>query len=443
MRGVAKDLLNPPSDSKRLKAQNHDIQVAMALASLRGLEYKFGRLHGEPVDASTYLDWKTFRFTPRADDVEFVSPEGLSAVDFALASSANALGFPPRRIDRPGDEPTYVANGIVNFPPEGRFWYTDGGTINNEPLGQSFDLSNDVDDRDPLGDDEQRLHILVHPHPTSPPGPNDPHWASASVKPAWTMTVARAFKLQTTQSVFTDLRHAEKTNSRLEWTSRLAELLSTKLPDTHDTRDALTAFIDKVGGEKAALEARVADAVDADPVIGLASSGTSVKDLLERALGLASGLGGKRPVAVEVVSPITLPEAHQPIPETGRLPTAESLLAGEFLFHFGGFLDERLRLSDFGLGYRSMRAWLDGGLVRNGLDKHAANHALSAVDARYENAWDRRYGDASLRNFPPPPGEQRKDRKRRRRLYRQLARVAFHEGIWHGLLGRDRSIFRP
>ena len=72
---------------------------------------------------------------------------------------------------------------------------------------------------------------------------------------------------------------------------------------------------------------------------------------------------------MEVVSPLVLPEA--------KTTAVSHMLAGEFLFHFGGFLAERLRQSDFDLGYRSTLEWLKaGGLRDHGLDHDAPRRGL-------------------------------------------------------------------
>jgi hypothetical protein len=89
-------------------------------------------------------------------------------------------------------------------------------------------------------------------------------------------------------------------------------------------------------------------------------------------------------------------------------------LAGEFLGHFGGFLNEGLRWNDFALGYRSTRIWLDG-LEDLGIDGSLATGARGAVDERYDAAWNTGMGTRSLRSL---------DRRDRRRVWR----TAWHTG---------------
>jgi hypothetical protein len=105
---------------------------------------------------------------------------------------------------------------------------------------------------------------------------------------------------------------------------------------------------------------------------------------------LVTGLAGKQKVWVDVVSPLILPGPRIPL---------EQLLAGEFLAHFGGFLNERLRLNDFALGYRSMQEWL-GGLEGLEIAPRLAERARAAVDGRYESSWETHTGSARFGSLP-------------------------------------------
>jgi hypothetical protein len=97
-----------------------------------------------------------------------------------------------------------------------------------------------------------------------------------------------------------------------------------------------------------------------------------VLSLLQR----ASGLHGKRQVTVEIISPDI---------DGGDTPAALKL-SGEFLFHFGGFLDIRFRRSDFDLGARNAMTWLGSWLPGRVKDPDGV---LAEVRARYEKrGWD-------------------------------------------------------
>lgn len=385
LRKDASDLLQPPKEFSGRPVQQQGIKIHMSLACLRGLTYRLARLHGRPIESTTYLDWGTFTLAPKATLDEYLEPTGASPLDFALASGANALGFPPAPLNRTlreEDQKQLARGEIIDLPDpwSGWLWYTDGGTIENQPLGRAVDLANEID-KDGLG---RRLALLIHPHPATPP--KDDSWAEPNRRPPWITTLARADRIQRTQSLYEDLRRAEKTNSRLEWTQRLLAVLEGAVDDK--ARAQLADLVGKFRAEKTAIGRHEAEAVAAE---GPAAEGAT-KELLEEALQFATGLSGKHAVAVDVVSPLLLDEAGK--------TSVENLLAGEFLGHFGGFLNEDLRMSDFVLGYRSMLRWLER-LGEYDVSPDLAQRAYRAARRRVSAEWDRfRFGTKTMRDLP-------------------------------------------
>jgi predicted acylesterase/phospholipase RssA len=396
MRSAAVQLLDPPAAFRGRTHQGSPITVHMALGCLRGLNFRMGRLEGPPIEATTFLDWGEFTLRPGMPVTDYTEPKDASVVDFALASGANTFGFPPKALNRkarPEDIELVKENEITNLPPDwsGWLWYTDGGTMDNEPLGRAFDIANTID-TDGAG---RRIHLLIHPHPDATS--TDSAWTIPSERPDWTATFLRCDKLQRTHNIYDDLRLAEKTNSRVIWSEHLRNAVTPLLQAQNDAWVAtLSQVLTTINEEKAAIDRNEADAIqpsdeakkDADSV---AVSGLDAVELFRRVLASATGLGGKEPARIEVVSPLLLPEAK------GR--PVEDLLAGEFLFHFGGFLDERLRWSDFSLGYRSMQTWLEG-LEGFGLTAEDAKIAQAAVAAGYRAEWNTGWGTKRLKSLP-------------------------------------------
>jgi hypothetical protein len=107
---------------------------------------------------------------------------------------------------------------------------------------------------------------------------------------------------------------------------------------------------------------------------------------LEELLLQAAGLTNKREIPVAIISP--------KIDPTVTL-TADEQLSGEFLFHFGGFFDQKFRESDFSLGYRNARTWLETWPPGRVTDPATA---LAAVNNAYQGLpWgELSEGDASL-----------------------------------------------
>jgi len=381
LRALGQTLLDPPGtpDPNR---QLTKIQLSYTIASLRGLEYQLARLGRAPVPSVTYVDYFDHVLEPATTTDALVGKGGKQTtakwpLDAALASAANAMGFPPYLLDRTAQWQAYVNEGVDNLPPGKQMWYTDGGTIDNEPLGRTLDLTNRVDEG--AGDD-RRLHLLIHPHPTAATSAS--HWADPKLQPSFAQTAIRAFGLQRAQSLYRDLKQAEKTNSHIAWVESMIARLGPELdalPDANRARVA-TALRDTLN-EITAAKAAFGGARSGPPA---SPTGASPSDLLDQVARAASGTGGKRAARIDVISPLLLPEVAD------GSHTVEQMLSGEILFHFGGFLDETMRRNDFDLGYRSTLEWLKSdGLAELGLPKADTKRAVAAAQKAYKpgNGW--------------------------------------------------------
>jgi hypothetical protein len=289
------------------------------------------------------------------------------------------MGFPPLVVNRTASAQGYRDNGITDFPAGGHLWYSDGGTLNNEPLGRTLDLVSEIDGREP--GDFTRLHLLIHPHVHAMPSPTA--WADKGNAPTWAATLMRALSIMLAQGVYDDLRTVQKTNTRLTWLDELDGVVGAQLDQLAPAEraglaQALTTVLRSFDGQRAELPGHrnpsLADSVDtADP-----------RALLQAVVATVAGLVEKRQTAVEVISPMLV----------GGTAAAGSdrLLAGKAMADFGGFLDEHLRVSDFNLGYRCALEWLD---ARNSL----VQYGLTAADNKLAV-------DAATEAYKPPPASE-------------------------------------
>jgi predicted acylesterase/phospholipase RssA len=409
LRAAAETLLAVPvgvNGEPSAHRQQVPVRLAVALTNLRALDYQLARQHGRPpVTALTHLDWSAVELRAGLPVEALTGPAHGSVLDAVLASAANALGFPPVLLDRRVDRSAYEANGIRNFPESGFCWYTDGGTVDNEPLGRTLDVAGLLD-RD-AGPDVQRVQLLIHPDPTS--SPTGDEWADPGARYSWLEVLRRVEKLQGIQTLYDDLRTLERTNTRLRWLDDLQAALAPVLgrldaASSEAVRAALLEVAGRIAGERqhfdqlhaenlgeahvgpgAAAEARVVGARPApmplrhvvDHLSAEAVADLPLGALFERVSAEVSGLSGKRAVALEVISPEAIAR------EAGK--SVDELLAGAFLGHFGGFLDERLRASDFDLGYESTLRWFEsGGLAAHGVTREVCQRA--AAEARRAKA---------------------------------------------------------
>jgi hypothetical protein len=214
---------------------------------------------------------------------------------------------------------------------------------------------------------------LIHPHPTA--APVGDAWADPGNPPTWTDTLIRADHLQRTQSLYDDLRQVTKTNTRIGWLDRLVDELGPVLEglpaeDKGKVAEALGKVLTDIDKERAQLPAHGGEA-------GPTPAIEDVAGRLRSVLNLVAGVSGKQAVELDVISPLVLPEAR----EVG----VDNMLAGEILFHFGGFVDENMRKSDFHLGYASALQWMsDGGWQNHGVNADDAHTVLASAQAAFQ-----------------------------------------------------------
>jgi len=395
LQAMASDLLAPNGIKDGLPEvprQGHSITISMALASLAGLTYNLASLSGKTaVAASTYLDF--YNVTLTKDDDANVYVRYASG---AIASGSNAMGFPPLRLNRKSHEQEYIDAGLEGFPADGEFWYTDGGTVDNEPLGRSIDLAGAIPS------DDERVHLLIHPDPGAPSSHMTEVFGGDAPTPPWVRTATHALSMMQAQSIYDDLRTLEKTNSRLAWVRTIGPSLregleqgleSSGLPaDKRDEiRDHVTTVLSEALAEVRGQQRQIEETSKRKPNPRSDAGGMDYAATMGALVEAASGLEGRDPVKVEIVSPALGADPGQ---------SPSSLLAGAFLFHFGGFIDIEFRKSDFALGYRNMTYWLENCLAAHlpGVD---LGPALSAVGRAYDElGWDGiRHGGATLNSL--------------------------------------------
>jgi predicted acylesterase/phospholipase RssA len=408
LRVMAEALLGDPGAPDGPRRQSEPVHLSFSLASLGGLAYRIASLQSDsPVIASTNLDWFDGALGPD-DGAAAYAPFAAAA----LASGANALGFAPVRLDRSADAQGYRDAGVLYFPADGHLWYTDGGTIDNEPFGRTIGLVGDIADDGTAA----RRYLLVDPQP-GVPSHTGTWWGPE--QPEWTPTAFKAFGLQASKSSFDDLKRLEKTNSRVTWLGYIEEALDALSDGAKaEVGAAMQAALARITADQGAIRAQLSRAPD--PAGVAPAPGSPAADPVRAALEAATGLKGKGVVKVETVSPVVV----APDADPGSAPDPADLLAGEFLGHFGGFLDVRFRQSDFALGYRNMSRWLHED------DKATwfGPAALAAVQQAYDDlGWDAvRFGGASIN-----------DLSTRERL--RLAHFATHLGhiVVHDLLTKS------
>jgi hypothetical protein len=336
---TAQEILGRPIDpASHQNAQKVQVELSMALTALGGLTYSLVQQRPsangdvlEPLQATTYVDVYRATLGPTSTVDDFSSH-----IEGALASGSTPVGFPPRRLDRTKQLDGYKANGIAT-PPEGPFqlWYSDGGDLDNQPLGRLLDLIGQIDNSTGSPPDWDRAIVLLNIEPGGPPTFSGT-WFDPEM-PTWLSTLLHVNHIRSTQSLYDDLRAVEKTNERIRWIKEVAAALDGKADDV------IPALAQSIASRRTEIAAKVHTYTSATtyPV----TPATTIEDLLRQ----AAGLEDKNEIPVHVISPEIDPSVTL---------TVDRQLAGEFLFHFGGFFDVKFRESDFSLGYRNAQYWL-------------------------------------------------------------------------------------
>lgn len=328
------------------KAQEGPLTLYVELTGLRGLTYEIPAVrHDRPAQASTFADWKRFELEQRGGVEQIVEPEGTAPLDFVIASASHPGAFPPQLLDRSADREAYEEQGIVDFPEEGKLWYTDGGLVQSEPIGRVIAAARDREGED---DDATHLNLVIDARSEEPEGAD--RWGDPEADVGWVQALARALSIFPAQGLYEDMRRAARDNERLDHLDEIVERFGSELgPD---------------------------DAAE-----------------LRREVAEIAGIVGKRRVEIDLISPLTMAaETGESVPE---------LLAGEHMGDFSGFLDEELRRSDFQLGYECSLVWGRDALPTFDLDQGIVERSIEAMEECRLYDWDEvRRGGAEPGDLP-------------------------------------------
>ncbi len=338
-RDVAHRLVFAPSQPMPRSPQTSPVTLNLALGCLRGFSQEIPLAGAatdpsQPLLAASYLDWSSYELWDIPDGRGSSEETWAQAIDSAMASASYPLAFRARELDRTALRPEYLASGIINLPADSeqlRLWYTDGGLLDNEPLGRCVDL---VGARD-KAQMPSRLVVLLRSSARWPPPADNQAW-SGSGRPRWMQTLARALDLIATHSAGRDLLRVEEVNAQLGWTNEVAHRIAALIGDDEQASADVKRLLRDIEERRSAfarIERRPGALADPNP--------NSLAELVEEVLKSATGLTGKQPVEVAVVSANGAFAGPQPW---------ISLVA---------FLERRQREANFAAGYWTMLRWIE------------------------------------------------------------------------------------
>jgi hypothetical protein len=205
-----------PPPAQRHAAVGEELYVGVALTNLNGVAYGYPVTPGGKFVYINYSDQLTRRVTAaNCDTAEFWEPLRKSAV----ACGAFPIAFRVQDVQRsaqkePDDYP------VTNREPWERdpatFTYSDGGILQNQPLGMAKNL---VDILDKHLDQESRFYLFVSPHAKDPDVNDNFHAGNAD----YFHLVLRLISLVVGQSGFQDWITARGVNERISLLDSRAE----------------------------------------------------------------------------------------------------------------------------------------------------------------------------------------------------------------------------
>lgn len=283
----------------------------------------------------------------------------------ATASGAFPGAWQPFKIWRYNEDygrPWNQHNGRV------RLRYTDGGVLDNMPLGQASNAEKSLNHRSPS---ETRLYVLIEPapeqHEADGDSRNDPDSLDAQRDRETPVlrVLNRVYEALREQSFYRDVRDSQRINQRLEarnafFPGLVADATRAVPADALAEREAVVRGEIKqmLAARRGGAAARESDSVAAIEKTYRAEAGVAggkLRDafvsvaperqtlfLLQMVLAdLVAGLHDKCPIAVERIR-----------------PARSQALAGEVLGNFGGFLASSMIQHDFSRGLDDAFGWL-------------------------------------------------------------------------------------
>ncbi|HVT92709.1 MAG TPA: patatin-like phospholipase family protein [Bryobacteraceae bacterium] len=330
-----------PPAAQRHPAVGDNLGVGVAMTNLNGIPYGYQAL---PDGTFTYIDCGD-QLTRKIDAVKNDNAQSWEMLrQAAVACGAFPFAFRPQAIERSTSGEDALDYDSVNLQWDGRprtFTYSDGGILQNQPLGMAKDLVDPID----CHLQEKRFYLFVSPHA------KDPKPVEFTTQDAnYIQTLKRLVSLAAGQSGFEDWIKAQQVNERVRLLDdRALGLKNAILAGEIDVGSLNTtaaailrlffptgqhvppgsSVVETLENARARIEKQYAVEISALAPIAMAQAAFRDSVL---AFETAAGLGGRDIMTIYGVT------------------AKSSELAGAGLQAFLGFFDEAFRQHDYDVG---------------------------------------------------------------------------------------------
>jgi predicted acylesterase/phospholipase RssA len=417
-----------PDSAKRAPFAPAMLRMCLTLSNVNGLDRELKMASGPRFVSTFFDDRKTFRLVDAPGSVGRPADPGAPRSvrdrstwdlvrDFAIASGSFPLAFPPISLARllgeydvPG---TILPTGFTSQPT-----YVDGGTFNNQPIGEAVRLAREADD-DNFG--QARKYFFVNANANNSAFVDDVTMAETVKAPE--SLAKRLADIIFAESRTSDWLKAVLVNDQIQWRDSFLEAILEIVKDSTVTDPpALIGKLDKLARTIIEDSRQAADTrVSAQPFDQLLDR--SRQRYRERIDAVA--LNANRRIIVELI--VFILDHISDLDERKKIEiyslSTETRLAGEKLQGFAGFFKEEYRKYNFRRGRTIARDQLLGILGDYPPEQGDSEFQQYKVEPEWE-----RFPDESLRETPRAARVKLRDQTVRRA--EDLVNDWFKTGYW-------------
>jgi hypothetical protein len=309
------------------------IRLGLALTNLNGVNYQYTLFGGT---AFCYTDFSDQMLRPFSVADRSLAP-WKEISEAAVACGAFPVAFRTKDLSRALAD-YQPSDTLVSFPTDPyTFTYSDGGVLQNQPLGMAKNL---VDENDNHLENDNRFYLFVSPSPMEGKQNLDLHEANTDM----IQVLKRLFDVYTGQATFRDWIQAQAINQQIQILDERAAGLADSL--AHNTIDPVAL---------SQCSQQILDLLFTSGK-GDETQGQAIDRLAEQYAQEVGSLGGKNSAKAQAfLKAILTLEKAADLGERDRMQiygivTNDGDLAGAAISAFLGFFDVRYRDHDYDWG---------------------------------------------------------------------------------------------
>lgn len=353
-----------PTPRQRHPAAAESIRIGLTMSNLNGVDYAVEVTDFPDITNPGNRSRRMFTYTRHKDffthEVKDSNTDDNSQLwqqveQIARSSGAFPFAFRLLQIQRQGNDSSYDRS-VLDPQQLYSFVYTDGGVFENEPLGLAKDLVDQIDENHL--DTDNRFYLYVSPGAKS--STVNPHITAKNA--TYLNTGAALAGAIFTQARFQNWIATSKINEAIRQFERQAKELSDVLLKSPQLKTAFSSVADNL------LEVLYQAATPTEQQTQISADQERLRQQFSEEYDRLVYASNKNGVNGHEVAEswLKLVQALEKVQNLGTkdvmtvyaITSGDVELAGEQLFAFGGFLDQRFRHFDYNVGRRKAAFFL-------------------------------------------------------------------------------------